>query len=1022
MTGPPSAVELLRIKRGQATASPAVASQNQRAAEGPSKMDSVAPTARRRSPKPPTRTAATSAKSMTEGPSIKEPRKHAGTQNRLELVTATGSKRSRDRQTASPQNTFFGGKKKAIRPPSSVRSFKSRDELKAPGRVQPKRAVKHEDVYDLSVSSESDTSPAPKKPRTTKAQPKKAAAKAPTARTSATGANVLTKKQAMQTTKAANEAPASAMRNTARNRMQKASPERAPKAVATLRKQKVKRPIVESDDDKENAGAAAAVPVPGHETLEDFEAQVVQYEDDDYYPADDRDFDDVRAKTKVLKATTIKQEVMATQLGSVKSRPVQRAKSRSAAPGAFQDDAIVIPDRQSSSSAASSPERRRPQTSRKPAETSKADIAETPAVLRSSPPLGNARTPAPLSEGLVDPETAKKSTIISFDKAGPRNQGKLSARKAGPGSVYTNRSSVPPAALRPEASTRARLQDRRTARPSSTAPSARSGRTERSVPPKNVANDVPDALAGFFKEDKVLDAQQPASGRSIAKASSRDHRKQIPHQEIDDDGGFMPIEDLEGTTLVSDDQPAKKTATILQPTASQQAMPPPPTKTHQSRAPRPTNSKPAHHGLALPPISPPKPSKSKKGVLQAASPTVHAKRKVVSPSVGEPSPKRLQTAPRPEALGEGMLQKRITIIEPSIFTRSATIEESSIAAEPSKRVPRKPSRHASYGSQSVDIQGSPIPEGMVVDGQATVLEIYSQQANISSDAGYADMVIARKTKVATKPEVVVDAAMLAPPSAQLQPISSNIKPRPAPPEAQSRAITAIGRTERGRLMVEDKAEKLQTDPFTSSSDAPNVRTGVPSVFQAHLQRTAAEHERVQTTQQPAEVDPDKTLVEEPQHSSPHGVRRTVSQSTASTSDHSSQESDTGNPLTDLSTWRNALLPHQMNLFDEIVNIAHRVVQHLVDQETAATDIVEDYQRRGVQLIEQMERSHAAQQQKYIAALAEKKKRLRKELAECSRNLNDGYEQAVTVKRQRSKRATGKSDGVEKVQDVLAQYC
>ena len=76
----------------------------------------------------------------------------------------------------------------------------------------------------------------------------------------------------------------------------------------------------------------------------------------------------------------------------------------------------------------------------------------------------------------------------------------------------------------------------------------------------------------------------------------------------------------------------------------------------------------------------------------------------------------------------------------------------------------------------------------------------------------------------------------------------------------------------------------------------------------------------------------------------------------------------------------------MNLFDELVVISHRLVQHLVQRETAATNIVDEYCNQGLRLVEEMELSHAKQLRDLTEGLRGRKKRLRKELSDCGKKL------------------------------------
>ena len=341
--------------------------------------------------------------------------------------------------------------------------------------------------------------------------------------------------------------------------------------------------------------------------------------------------------------------------------------------------------------------------------------------------------------------------------------------------------------------------------------------------------------------------------------------------------------------------------------------------------------------------------------------------------------------------------------------------------EPEKRVSRKPSRHTSHGSQKVDIHGSPVPHGMLLQERATVLETFSQQAGLSSTALPEDAIISRKITGVHELESAT-ASQLGATSHQPEIMSSNVKPRPAEPGAQSQAITRIVRADSRRLYIEDQSGSPSTDPFTSSEEnRKQPRQGsTSSTFLEQLRRETQNHHSIESNFQRRDEDPDKTLVEPQQNFRP--PKRMESLSTLSSSPSSAESDESTASMRDLAIWRSALQPHQMTLFDELVIVSHRLVQHLVDRETAATDIVDDYYRRGLNLVEQMELNHARQHQKYVDALKERKKRLRKGFNDCSKKLNDAVAPVASAQRERTQSAKAHEDKSEKLQRLMANFC
>ena len=112
----------------------------------------------------------------------------------------------------------------------------------------------------------------------------------------------------------------------------------------------------------------------------------------------------------------------------------------------------------------------------------------------------------------------------------------------------------------------------------------------------------------------------------------------------------------------------------------------------------------------------------------------------------------------------------------------------------------------------------------------------------------------------------------------------------------------------------------------------------------------------------------------------------------------------------------------MTLFDELVTVSHRLVQHLVERETAVTNIVSDYRTRALQLVENMEATHAKQLQELTQKLTDRKKRLRKELSDCGKKLKAC---TASVRVEKLGRTGEESDdgGMEgRLQSVMGEYC
>ncbi|KAK5162388.1 hypothetical protein LTR16_012272, partial [Cryomyces antarcticus] len=114
-------------------------------------------------------------------------------------------------------------------------------------------------------------------------------------------------------------------------------------------------------------------------------------------------------------------------------------------------------------------------------------------------------------------------------------------------------------------------------------------------------------------------------------------------------------------------------------------------------------------------------------------------------------------------------------------------------------------------------------------------------------------------------------------------------------------------------------------------------------------------------------DPDKTLVEQDEDvemASPSSDSESSAPSTALAASPS-----------DEMEWEASLNPQQRNIIDVLARISHRLVRHLIDEETAVADIATDYERDGTQLIENMQRAHRQEYDAWTAEFESRKKSL-----------------------------------------------
>lgn len=727
----------------------------------------------------------------------------------------------------------------------------------------------------------------------------------------------------------------------------------------------------------------------------------------------------MRAAVKRKGAVIMKKE----KVDNTEDRHAAETKQPDKDLGASQQNAIVLSDAAYSSDDELSPVYAN--------EVSKAQLQldelarggrpyQTPTAIYSSPPNVGKISTKPPTAGLDDSQSARKSTIISFSKLGPRNQGTASARSI--------RSSIPP--TKPEAGDAARLRARNPVLPSSAAKSGMLSTREVSAAPSNVALDAREALAGLRKKHVAL--AQPAMKPSRTTVSAARRSPSIGRSAYREED-FTNIDQFEDDkTLINDDvelSPARVIDQAQAPrTLSQVEMPPPTSKAKQKN---PINRAPIVPSMARTEIQGQR--RSSDTVLKS---TLGKRQRVEEPAEsGMPTERS---------------RKERTKVPP-------TVQQDSPNSPPEMRVvKRKPiqlqqpadnrqqrghsqghlKRQRSQGT--VDIHGSPVPDGMVIGGLNTVLETFSQQAALLSDKPVEEGIRNESYDAAQSEFFAVQVARKQPAR-----LSSNTKAVPAEPDQESQAITHVARIPAdGQPFVTAVTMKQPpTDPFTSSEEG-NIQGGKgssTSAFPERLKRKAAHvlprHDHTASKRVLIDNDPDKTLVEAEQEDyRPAPTQKRPKRMESFDSDPSSNDSvtseGTSSSQLNMGIWRKALQPHQMNLFDELVTISHRLVRQLVSQEEATRDIVDDYRRRCEELVDSMRVDHAKDVQVYCDSLQDKKKRLRSSMGDLGRRLADCSDDVRGVRKEvrRQAAAAKAADGGEgeermsELKNVMAAFC
>lgn len=599
---------------------------------------------------------------------------------------------------------------------------------------------------------------------------------------------------------------------------------------------------------------------------------------------------------------------------------------------------------------------------------------QTPMAISSSPPTTHQEVQAPANTDLQHEGFTRKTNLIGFARDGPRNQGTLSMKRFKKDADHS---------MYPEI------------RAPCVASTTRTVKSSRKAPPSNVAGNTKDALAAFRKNAPGK-SMSSAVGHTIIPSRSGPSRVAKEAVGAYNDEDFTSIDDWEGPTLMEPDNSThaeKVSAPTEGLTASQIVMPPPgllPTKVPKSV--NLVESSILEKGISAKPFVEVKLAlnpKSKRAIDAA-----HLEESVTKrPKMDTVQQHATVTSDRPDRVDN--------VLKKMAFDRSPQASQyvESGGSRTSMRRTVNPSRHAS-GSQTVDVQGSPIPVGMehFFTDNRTVLEVLSHSQQLLPPS--------EPSRRMSSPEfdAIVDNHFSFS-SRRPKRVSSNNKPMPASPNEKSRTATKV-------VIRESEVEELvdqsnvHADLFKSTDSA---RQHSPTEFGKRLLLMTHKHDPCLTI---PEVDPDQTLVEP----SKSFLRQ------ASDSGSTTDSVQSAGILSDIGKWRDCIRPDQANVFDELVSISHKLVQHLVDVETARSGMVDDYHKRGLHVIQTMEAAHIEQYQRHGEQLRTTKGRVGKKLASCHEKLYSSVAAVKKMMEQRDKSETYNHDVEGALQDIVVSYC
>ena len=723
-------------------------------------------------------------------------------------------------------------------------------------------------------------------------------------------------------------------------------------------------------------------------------------------------------------------------------------------PGSSQAQAIMIEqDSQSESSSSPSPHR---STNPKPnaaigakSHQSRSGRPQTPALMPSSPPGSGG--------GSIYTLTNDKPTIIAFSRQGPRNQGVSSAKKnpesAASSNVFSDYKSAKAGTPNDYAKTSGLATQ--LFPPSSQHPHRPPAQVALTAQSSNVAKGDESVFGDFTK-----------NGKNKALAHMLRQPSQVTNErgQEEQDDGFAVIDDFEGTTLISDSEEHEHSP--KEPTASQVAMPPPNVAKKAKKVSDSKTTKAPVRSLAQTTAKPgaskdtPRPALANKDSnasnVRAATKSVPAGQVSTLPAGdeaqkpafargvtktlptdvgGEPKPsvgqRTVQQSEQIRKRGStepqlGSPSKRIRVSKESMHTapeaRPARVQNDSESQSVPKKDPAirgdrrksRPSRRSTQASQGVDILGSPYPKDFEVPTQTTALEVYSQQAGLSSDQ-------TQRSDAAPTGRLDLKAVPRMVPTTKSGRLSSNGKPVPAAPQESSKAVTRIASGPLAeQLLAARPVHTSEDNPFTSSRERESSAgqgLAATKFREALRQRGIDLNDRSPAVKRDERQDErfddtERTLVEpvdEPRKAAQH----VTSSPSASVASSASSLDAASKVLEDVGDWRNSLKPHQTHLFDSLVIAAHKLVRHMVDHETAERTMIADYRRRGEIIVDELQRAHAKEFQQYAQNVHGWKKQAADELAANGRKLKQSMRDAEKARAERKKaqRARNGFDGM-----------
>ena len=272
---------------------------------------------------------------------------------------------------------------------------------------------------------------------------------------------------------------------------------------------------------------------------------------------------------------------------------------------------------------------------------------------------------------------------------------------------------------------------------------------------------------------------------------------------------------------------------------------------------------------------------------------------------------------------------------------------------------RRKSSNVSQRSVHISTRGSPIP----------IDEPFSEIGTSPPADNTEDMTFMDANEVSDLPWLEGDYPVFSADIARIgtHVMSSNSKPIPQHPDADSRAISGYVPERVVQEAVVLNQHREVVDPFVNEQESLERK----SAFMLKLSEIAAEMAKARLAEQSKLDDADKTFVED----------EDMADATIQPEAHGS------GPSVEEMEWEGSLEPRHRSILEVLGRIARRLVSHIIDSETAVQDIIEDYVRDGTYLIEKLESAHREQCDKILVSIHGSRQKLGKEYAQSAKWLN-----------------------------------